>query len=146
MELKSEKLETNLYCRETDKHLNLQKDSDHPKCTKASLPYGLGLILKRISSEDSSYETQMTVLRSKLNRRGCKEGIINRVLRKVYKVERKEALRRTDRSKVISLIGYFLFEPFTRYYNIEKSNMHMLHVSQGEESFQEIVTAGKFTL
>lgn len=61
VKLKTGKIETDLYCKEMDKHLYLQKYSDHPKYTKASIPYGLGLRLKRICSEESSYEKQKDV-------------------------------------------------------------------------------------
>ena len=72
---------------------------DHPKHTKACIPYGLGLRLKRICSEDKSYEEQKDVLRSQLIRRGYKEGMINREFKKVDKLERGDALKRKNIKK-----------------------------------------------
>ena len=39
VKLKDGKIKTDLFCKETDKHLYLQRDSDHLKHTKACIPY-----------------------------------------------------------------------------------------------------------
>lgn len=87
--------------------------------------------LKRICSEDSSYEKQKDVLRSQLISRGYKEDIINREFRKVDQVEREEALRRKNRQKqndrVPLVLTYSSHLPDI--HNIVKSNMHILHKS-----------------
>ena len=132
VKLKDGKIETDLFCKETDKHLYLQRDSDHPKHTKTCIPYGLGLRLKRICSEDKSYEEQKDVLRSQLIRRGYKEGLINREFKKVDKVERKDALKRKNRKKqndtVVLVLTYSRHLPDI--HNIVRSKMHLLYKSE----------------
>ena len=132
VKLKGGKIETDLFCKETDKHLYLQRDSDHPKHTKACIPYGLGLRLKRICSKDKSYEEQKGVLQSQLIRRGYKEGMINREFKKVDKVEREDALEKKNRKKqndrVPLVLTYSSHLPNIQ--NIVRPKMHLLYRSE----------------
>ena len=46
--LENGKIETDLYCKPTDKHQYLPHSSSHPYHTKKSIPYSLALRLRRI--------------------------------------------------------------------------------------------------
>jgi hypothetical protein len=48
-------LKTKLYEKPTDKHMYLHKRSDHPKTVKKSIPYGLGVRVKRICDDKEEY-------------------------------------------------------------------------------------------
>ncbi|KAH3862220.1 hypothetical protein DPMN_025186 [Dreissena polymorpha] len=49
------RLVSDLYNKPTDRHLYLHKDSSHNESTKKAIPYGLGVRLKRIFSEETDY-------------------------------------------------------------------------------------------
>jgi len=53
--LRGGSLHTDLYTKPTDKHLYLHMESSHPEATKKAIPYGLGVRVKRICSEESNY-------------------------------------------------------------------------------------------
>ena len=60
--LENGKIETDLYCKPTDKHQYLQHPSSHPYHTKKSIPYSLALRLRRICSKDEFFDTRSTEL------------------------------------------------------------------------------------
>jgi hypothetical protein len=49
-------LKTDLFMKETGKHQYLHISSNHPKPVKEYIPYGLGLRVKRICSDQSDYQ------------------------------------------------------------------------------------------
>ncbi|KAH3870360.1 hypothetical protein DPMN_033542 [Dreissena polymorpha] len=50
------RLVSELYTKPTDRHLYLHKDSSHTESTKKPIPYGLGVRLKRMCSEETDYK------------------------------------------------------------------------------------------
>lgn len=75
---RSRRLETKAYYKPTNLHMYLQYDSSHPRPLKNSLPYSLGLRLKRINSTPESLEKQLEDLwsffRDGLSREGTRGG------------------------------------------------------------------------
>ncbi len=55
IQLEDNKITTDLYSKPTDKHQYVQYDSDHPTNVKKAIPYGLGIRLKRICSDENKY-------------------------------------------------------------------------------------------
>ena len=56
IQLNNGKIETDLFCKPTDKHQSLLHSSSHPYHTKRSVPYSQALRLRRICSTDEFYE------------------------------------------------------------------------------------------
>ena len=84
---------TNLYSKETDKHQYLHITSNHPRKVKESIPYGLGIRLKRICSEETDYENRKTDLKGHLLKRGYNSKLIDNQLEKVDKLNREDLLQ-----------------------------------------------------
>lgn len=107
-------------------------DSDHPNHTKSSIPYGLGLRIKRICSEKGTYEKHRTDLKTNLVRRGYTDKFIEKELRKVDKIDRSSALKRSKRKKntdrVPLVMTYSSHLPDIGY--ISKSRLNLLHRSE----------------
>ena len=55
VELHNSKIETDLYCKPTDKHQYLLHSSSHPYHTKKSIPYSVALRLPRICPKDHCF-------------------------------------------------------------------------------------------
>jgi hypothetical protein len=60
-------LKTKLYEKPTDKHMYLHKRSDHPKTVKKSIPYGLGVRVKRICDDKEEYEFNLVFRKFKFD-------------------------------------------------------------------------------
>ena len=83
----------------TDRQLYLWKDSCHPPNTKTtSLPYGLGLRIRRICEREDDYKKQCGALKTQLRRRGYSDAFIENQLQKVDKLEKSE-LAHSNESK-----------------------------------------------
>ena len=76
--LQNNKLETDLYCKPTDKHQYLLKSSSHPHHTKQSIPYSLALRLRRICSKDIFFEQRSNELTTYLVKRGYKNEFVRK--------------------------------------------------------------------
>ena len=68
--LENGKIETDLYCKPTDKHQYLLHSSSHPYHTKKSIPYSLALRLRRICSKRRSPNLRDLLVRAKLQNPG----------------------------------------------------------------------------
>ena len=86
------KLETDLFSKPTDKHLYLHKQSSHPDSTKKSIPYGLGVRIKRICSDNKHYLCHRQELKRHLQDRGYEAQFIEKELKKVDTKERTDLL------------------------------------------------------
>lgn len=86
-------IETDLYSKETDKHQYLHISSNHPRKTKESIPYGLGVRLKRICSIPTEYERRKNDLKEQLQKRGYKTELIIKQLNKVDNLDREDLLK-----------------------------------------------------
>ena len=60
------KIETDLFCKPTDKHQYLLHSSSHPYHTKKSIPYSLALRLRRICSTDEFFKHRSAELQTYL--------------------------------------------------------------------------------
>ena len=93
-------LETDLYVKPTDKHLYVQSNSNHPNSVKKAIPYGLGVRIKRICSEEKDYRVHRAELKGQLRRRGYSGKFLEGELQKVDKLKREDLLAYKEKPKV----------------------------------------------
>lgn len=85
------KVSTDLYVKPTDTHQYLLSSSCHPYHTKRSIPYNLGLRLRRICSGDTTFRRRCDELSEQL--RGYKQSQVRREITKAQPVTRDQALQ-----------------------------------------------------
>ena len=76
IQINNGKLETDLYCKSTDKHQYLPHFSSHPYHIKKSIPYSLALRQRRICSTEIALEKRFKELQHYLVKRGYKERFV----------------------------------------------------------------------
>ena len=129
--IKDNHIETELFTKTTDKHLYLHSDSSHPEFVKKAIPYGLGVRIKRICSTEGNYLENRSKIKNHLKKRGFKEGSVEKELKKVDGLTRKDLLtyrkerRNTDRVPLVLTFSQNL--PDVR--KIMRKNMSLLHTS-----------------
>lgn len=133
VKVKDGTLKTDLYVKPTDKHLYVNVQSSHPNNTKKAIPYGLGIRLKRICSENKDYLRHRKELKQQLRRRGYSSRYIEKQLVKVDKLERKDVLkyksRKEDKKKRVPLVLTFS-KQLPDVHKIVKKHMNILHNSE----------------
>jgi len=77
----------------TDTHQYLLSSPCHPYHTKRSIPYSLGLRLRRICSDDTAFNKRCDELAEHLKKRGYKEKLIQREINKAKQVPRDQVLK-----------------------------------------------------
>ena len=87
------KIETDLYCKPTDKHQYLLDSSSHPYHTKKSIPYSLALRLRRICSKDDFFDTRSTELERYLTKRGYKNNFVKSQISRAKSIPRNDTLK-----------------------------------------------------
>ena len=87
------KIETDLFCKPTDKHQYLLHSSSHPYHTKKSIPYSLALRLRRICSTDEFFKHRSAELQAYLTKRGYKRRFIQDQISRAKQIPRNEALK-----------------------------------------------------
>lgn len=133
-------LKTDLYTKPTDKHLYLHKESSHPESTKKAIPYGLGVRVKRICTEDSDYQRHRHSIKSHLQQRGYAEKFVEMELKKVDRKEREDLLQlsscKTGSKRVPLTITFSRALPNIGH--ILRRHMPLLHTSDRmKKAFQE---------
>ena len=114
IQLANRRIETDLFCKPTDKHQYLLHSSSHPFHTKRSIPYSLALRLRRICSTETSLiwqpsngikelsvqngDIKITVLKNKF------VGLNEYLGMKPYKNIQLMILRKPTESRSLSLI------------------------------------------
>jgi hypothetical protein len=103
---------------------------------KSSIPYGLGVRIKRIYSEESAYKIQKNEMKKNLCKRGCTKRSIDNELKMVDKLDRNKLLQyRTDKSKtdrVPLVLTYSKVLPHVREF-IKKENDSIAQVGENEK-------------
>ena len=99
---------------------------------KSAIPYGLGVRIKRICSEESAYRIQKNEMKKNLCKWGYTNRSIDNELMKVDKLDRHNLLQyRTDKSKtdrVPLVLTYSKGLPYVC--EIMKKKMTVLHKSE----------------
>ena len=91
--LENGKIETDLYCKPTDKHQYLLHSSSHPYHTKKSIPYSLALRLRRICSKDEFFDTRSSELERYLTKRGYKNNFVKSQISRAKSIPKNDTLR-----------------------------------------------------
>ena len=128
--LNNNMLETDLYCKPTDKHQYLLYTSSHPQHCKNSLPYSLALRLRRICSNDTSFRLRLKELQDFLTSRGFPIALIKKQFSKVHNISRHSALKNNTKKQCKRVPFVTKFNP--RLQGIEKifkKNLPILHSS-----------------
>ncbi|XP_052233168.1 uncharacterized protein LOC127845994 [Dreissena polymorpha] len=98
------RLVSDLYTKPTDRHLYLHMDSSHTESTKKAIPYGLGVRLKRICSEETDYKKHRDEIKEQLQKRGYNGRFVETELKKVDNKKRENLLHTKVPSKSNSRI------------------------------------------
>ena len=75
-------IQTDLFSKDTDKHLYLHVTSSHPNLVKIAIPYRLGIRAKRICSEDEDDSVRRTEIKTHLRKRGYTNDMVEKQLQK----------------------------------------------------------------
>ena len=127
IQLANRRIETDLFCKPTDKHQYLLHSSSHPFHTKRSIPYSLALGLRRICSTETSFDNRATELKNYLTKRGYKDNFVKEQIRRAKPISRNEALQEhtPDDTKKTNRV------PFIITHNPALPNIHkILHRKQ----------------
>ena len=97
--LENERIKTDLCTKNTDKYQYLPATSCHPNSVKRAIPYGLGVLAKRICSSDKDYKTRRNEIKTHLQNRGYRSSLIEEQLQKVDELNREDLLQYKDRKE-----------------------------------------------
>ena len=126
-------LSTDLFVKETDAHQFLHFDSCHPFHTKKAIPFSQALRMKRICSDNESFERRISDLKHCLTSRGHKDTLVDAQIDKARAFDREALLsevseRISDNSKVYLVLTYH--PALSRnIYDILKNNHNILHIN-----------------
>ena len=123
---------TDLYTKPTDRYIYVDRKSSHPLSVKKSLPYSLGIRLRRICSRESDYLKRRGELKSYLQKRGHSSTFIESQLVKVDKMDRSDLLvykdKKKNQNRVPLVVTYAKQLPETQ--KISRAHMPLLHNSE----------------
>jgi len=71
----------------------LHASSSHPNTVKNAIPYGLGIRVKRICSEETDYTNGREDIKDQLIKQGYSKGTIENQLKKVDMLKRQNLLQ-----------------------------------------------------
>ena len=91
--IKNNKLNTNIYRKQTDRRTLLNINSEHPKPLKTSVPYRQALRIKEICSKTIDFEYHLQELKESLVNQGCNKISIDQQFSKVKTIDRNELLK-----------------------------------------------------
>ena len=91
-------LETDMFAKSTDTHQYLHSKSCHRFHTKAGIPYGQALRLRRIVSNETKFESRCSDLRSWLVKRGFEGKMVDEQIDKAKSLNRETLLVQEKKS------------------------------------------------
>ena len=87
-----------VFSKATDAHLYLLPSSNHPPDTTLNIPYGVGLRLRRICSDNTRFEGRLQEYGTYFLNHGYQEEHIRKEFAKVRGIQREKALSTSIRS------------------------------------------------
>ena len=90
--LADDKVAVDLYTKPTDSHQYLLPTSCHPPHCSKNIPYSLALRIRRICSDDETFEKRSKDLSEQLKQRGYQKQVIDQAIEKVRHMERQYLL------------------------------------------------------
>ena len=94
----NEKLETDLYCKETDRHQYLHAKSCHRHIYKKSIPFGQAIRLKRIVSDESRLNERLNELHSWIVNRGYKSEDVKKEIDRARTPNREDLSNKKEKT------------------------------------------------
>ena len=85
-----------MFCKPTDTHQYLHKNSCHSCHTKKAIPYGQALRFRRKCSEDRLFQERVGELAGWLKERGYEESLINEQIDRVHRLDRTTLLSNSE--------------------------------------------------
>ena len=113
VEVRDNKIVTDVYSKLTDTHQYLDNGSCHPRCVKYGIPYGQALRLRRICDSDETFEKRLKEMRGHFIKRGFKMKVLDSQFSKARKKSRESFLcqdvnsRNVKSEHKISLVMHF---------------------------------------
>ena len=104
-------IKTDLYVKPGRKCNYLLPSSCHPSHICKNIPFSLALRLKRICSDANDFVKQLDVLKNTLLSRGYRNLFITEAFEKVKTIERKDALKRTEKKDVQRIVLSLPYDP-----------------------------------
>ena len=101
-------IQTDIFSKDTDKHMYLHVTSNHPNSVKNAIPYGLGIRAKRICSEAKDYKLRHGEITEYLQKRGYSRNTIDNQLSKVKSLDRTSLLKYNTRKQNTDLVPLFV--------------------------------------
>ena len=140
------KIETDIYSKPTDSHLYLPPSSSHPYSCIKSIPYSVGLRIKRNCSNNLFLQNRTKEYKGYLTGQGYSQKIVNKQFQKAFSVDRDNLLKvkaKSRHSNVIPLVIDFNAN-LPNITKILKRNLHLLDSTEQLKnifSSKRIVTA-----
>ena len=97
LSIRGDSISSDLYTKPTDTHQYLVPSSDHPPHVHKHLPYGLGIRLRAIVSDDTRLEHRLSELTAFLTARGYSKPTVEEQLDRVRATPRDRVLNCTKR-------------------------------------------------
>ena len=97
LRINGQSITSDLFTKPTDTHQHLLPSSDHPPHVHRHLPFGLGMRLRAIVSDDAKLEDRLAELTGFLKARGYWEDLIKSQLTKVQSIPRSQILSSSRR-------------------------------------------------
>ena len=97
LRINGQSITSDLFTKPTDTHQYLLPSSDHPPHVHRHLPFGLGMRLRAIVSDDAKLEDRLAELTGFLKARGYSEDLVKSQLTKVQSIPRSQILSSSRR-------------------------------------------------
>ena len=97
--IKGNKIEVDLYRKETDKNQYLLLNSCHPRSVTLNIPFSLSLRIVRICTNFQNRVKRLKELKALLLERGYKEKNVDQAIERAQKIPRKEALKKVKKTE-----------------------------------------------
>ena len=104
-------ISTTLFTKPGKKCTYLLEQSCHPSHIHKNIPYSLALRLRRICSEEDDFQTQLSLLKHKLEERGFRPRTINDAFARVSTVERATALKKQPKKEIKRIVLPLPYDP-----------------------------------
>ena len=92
-------LGTDLFCKPSDTHQYLHRKSCHPWHTKGAIPFSQALRIRRICSDDTSFQSWLGELSGWFQKRGYEESFVQQQIGRVRRLDREALIRDGDKQR-----------------------------------------------
>ena len=118
-------IEFDLYCKPTDKHCYLHYQSNHPDNQKRAGPFSQFLLIRRICSKITDFDTHAQNLIHFFERRGYPKNILEKSLKRARETDRTNLLRPSNTNKTVANRIPFVLTHDWDIHNLKKAVLRM---------------------